>query len=89
MCDRIRAAVDAKKRVRDPDFYIIARTDAHASEGQNCCNCRAKAYVEAGADAIFAEAVHTFKKEYKEFTDAMSVPVLANITGLDNSFIYN
>ena len=71
-------AVDAKKEL-DPDFYIIARTDAHASEGQAAAIARAKAYVEAGADAIFAEAVHTLK-EYKEFTDAMTVPVLANIT---------
>ncbi len=78
MCDRIRAAVDAKNQL-DPDFYIIARTDAHASEGQEAAIARAKAYVEAGADAIFAEAVHTLK-EYKEFTEQMSVPVLANIT---------
>jgi methylisocitrate lyase len=78
MCDRIRAAVDAKMQL-DPDFYIIARTDAHASEGQEAAIARAKAYVEAGADAIFAEAVHTLK-EYKEFTDQMDVPVLANIT---------
>jgi methylisocitrate lyase len=78
MCDRIRAAVDAKNQL-DPDFYIIARTDAHASEGQESAVARAKAYVEAGADAIFAEAVHTLK-EYKEFTDQMTVPVLANIT---------
>ena len=78
MCDRVRAAVDAKMEL-DPDFYIIARTDAHASEGQDAAVARAKAYVEAGADAIFAEAVHTLK-EYKEFCDQMTVPVLANIT---------
>ncbi|KAB7887538.1 methylisocitrate lyase [Poseidonibacter ostreae] len=78
MCDRIRAAVDAKMQL-DPEFYIIARTDAHASEGQAAAVARAKAYVEAGADAIFAEAVHTLK-EYKEFCDQMTVPVLANIT---------
>ena len=78
MCDRIRAAVDAKMQL-DPDFYIIARTDAHASEGQQSAIDRALAYVEAGADAIFAEAIHTLK-EYKEFTDAVGVPVLANIT---------
>lgn len=78
MCDRVRAAVDAKMQL-DPDFYIIARTDAHASEGQESAVARAKAYVEAGADAIFAEAVHTLK-EYKEFCDQMTVPVLANIT---------
>jgi len=78
MCDRIRAAVDAKNQL-DPEFYIIARTDAHASEGQQSAVDRALAYVEAGADAIFAEAIHTLK-EYKEFTEQMSVPVLANIT---------
>jgi methylisocitrate lyase len=78
MCDRIRAAVDAKKDL-DPDFYIIARTDAHASEGQQAAIDRALAYAKAGADAIFAEAIHTLK-EYKEFTDAVGIPVLANIT---------
>ena len=78
MCDRLRAAVDAKMEL-DPEFYIIARTDAHASEGQQAAIDRALAYVEAGADAIFAEAVHTLK-EYKEFCDQMTVPVLANIT---------
>ena len=76
MCDRIRAAVDAKT---DPDFVIMARTDAHASEGQQSAIDRAKAYVEAGADMIFAEAILTLK-EYKEFTDVIKVPVLANIT---------
>ena len=76
MCDRIRAAVDAKT---DPDFVIMARTDAHASEGQQSAIDRAKAYVEAGADMIFAEAIHTLK-EYKEFTNVIKVPVLANIT---------
>jgi len=76
MCDRIKAAVDAKI---DPDFIIMARTDAHASEGQAAAIERAKAYVEAGADMIFAEAIHTLK-EYEEFTSVIEVPVLANIT---------
>jgi len=76
MCDRIKAAVDAKI---DPDFVIMARTDAHASEGQAAAIERAKAYVEAGADMIFAEAIHTLK-EYEEFTSIIKVPVLANIT---------
>ncbi len=76
MCDRIIAALDAKT---DPDFVIMARTDAHASEGQQSAINRAKAYVEAGADMIFAEAIHTLK-EYKEFTDVIKVPILANIT---------
>ena len=76
MCDRIRAAVDAKT---DPDFVIMARTDAHASEGQESALKRAHAYVEAGADMIFAEAIHTLK-EYEDFTNEIKVPVLANIT---------
>ncbi|DAB33738.1 MAG TPA: methylisocitrate lyase [Sulfurospirillum sp. UBA12182] len=76
MSDRIKAAVDAKI---DPDFVIMARTDAHASEGQAAAIERAKAYVEAGADMIFAEAIHTLK-EYEEFTSVIKVPVLANIT---------
>lgn len=76
MCDRIKAAVDGKT---DPDFVIMARTDAHASEGQVAAIERAKAYVEAGADMIFAEAIHTLK-EYEEFTAVIKVPVLANIT---------
>ena len=76
MVDRIKAAVDAKI---DPDFVIMARTDSHASEGQDMALKRAKAYVEAGADMIFAEAIHTLK-EYEEFTKEIDVPVLANIT---------
>lgn len=76
MSDRIRAAVDAKT---DPDFVIMARTDAHASEGQAAALKRAQAYVEAGADMIFAEAIHTLK-EYEDFTSEIKVPVLANIT---------
>ncbi len=76
MSDRIRAAVDAKT---DQDFVIMARTDAHASEGQAAALKRAHAYVEAGADMIFAEAIHTLK-EYEDFTNEIKVPVLANIT---------
>lgn len=76
MCDRIKAAVDAKI---DGDFVIMARTDAHAIEGQQKAIERAVAYVEAGAEMIFAEAVHTLE-EYAAFVKAVSVPVLANIT---------
>ncbi len=76
MCDRIKAASDGKY---DPDFVLMARTDAHASEGQQAALDRAHAYVEAGADMIFAEAIHTLE-EYKQFTDSIDVPVLANIT---------
>ena len=76
MCDRIRAAVDGRT---DAAFVIMARTDAHAVEGQPQAVERALAYVEAGADMIFAEALNTLD-EYREFTAAVGVPVLANIT---------
>ena len=76
MCDRIRAAVDGRT---DPAFVIMARTDAHAVEGQPQAIERAQAYVEAGADMIFAEALTTLD-EYRQFTAAVPVPVLANIT---------
>lgn len=76
MVDRIKAAVDAR---RDEDFVIMARTDSHASEGMQAALARAHAYVEAGADMIFAEALHTLD-EFRSFTDQVSVPVLANIT---------
>ncbi len=76
MVDRIKAAADAKI---DPDFVIMARTDAIASEGISNAIARAKAYVAAGADMIFAEAV-TELNQYKDFSQAVKVPVLANIT---------
>ena len=76
MCDRIKAAVDGRS---DPDFFIMARTDAHAVEGQKAALDRAAAYVDAGADMIFAEALTTLD-EYRQFTDAVKVPVLANLT---------
>jgi methylisocitrate lyase len=76
MADRIRAAVDARS---DADFVVMARTDAHAVEGQRAAIERASAYVEAGADMIFAEALETLG-EYREFTSALPVPVLANVT---------
>jgi len=76
MVDRIRAAVIA--RGNDP-FYLIARTDAVAVEGLEGAITRAKAYIDAGADAIFAEAIRTLE-DYKRFTAEIKVPVLANIT---------
>jgi methylisocitrate lyase len=76
MCDRIKAAVDART---DAQFVIMARTDAHASEGLPAAIERAQFYVAAGADMIFAEALVTLD-EYAAFTKALSVPVLANIT---------
>ena len=76
MVDRIRAAVDA--RGEDP-FVIIARTDAIAGEGMDAAIDRALAYVAAGVDAIFPEAIRNLD-DYKRFTSAVNVPVLANIT---------
>jgi methylisocitrate lyase len=76
MVDRIKAAVDGRT---DPEFVIMARTDAHAVEGQQAALDRAASYVEAGADMIFAEALKTLD-EYKQFTSLIRVPVLANIT---------
>jgi methylisocitrate lyase len=76
MVDRIKAAVDAKT---DPDFLVMARTDALAVEGLDRAIGRAVACVEAGADAIFPEAM-TDLAMYRRFADAVKVPVLANIT---------
>lgn len=76
MVDRIKAAVDARI---DPEFVIMARTDALASEGIDAAIERAQAYVVAGADMIFAEAV-TELPMYAEFRKAVGVPILANIT---------
>lgn len=76
MCDRIKAAIDGRE---DNEFVIMARTDAHAVEGQQAALDRAAAYVEAGADMIFAEALMTLD-EYRQFTDTIKAPVLANLT---------
>jgi methylisocitrate lyase len=76
MQDRLKAAVDARG---DDDFVVMARTDAHAVEGQQAAIERAAHYVEAGADMIFAEALTTLD-EYRQFTAAIDVPVLANLT---------
>jgi methylisocitrate lyase len=76
MQDRLKAAVDARQ---DETFVIMARTDAHAVEGQAAAIERALRYVEAGADMIFAEALTTLD-EYRQFTSVIRVPVLANLT---------
>ncbi|MFP4080357.1 MAG: methylisocitrate lyase [Ectothiorhodospira sp.] len=75
MVDRIRAAADARRN----DFVIMARTDALAVEGMDSAIERAVACVEAGADMIFPEAI-TSLEQYRQFVDAVPVPVLANIT---------
>ncbi len=76
MVDRIKAAVDAKT---DPDFVVMARTDALAVEGLERAIERALACVEAGADAVFPEAIPELSM-YRKFVEAVKVPVLANIT---------
>ena len=76
MQNRIKAGVDAKT---DSDFIIMARTDAIANEGLDSALGRAASYVEAGADAIFAEAI-TEIEDYKKFSENLNVPILANIT---------
>lgn len=76
MVDRIKAAVDAKI---DPDFVVMARTDALAVDGLDAALERAIACVEAGADMIFPEAI-TSLDMYQQFSEALNVPVLANIT---------
>jgi methylisocitrate lyase len=76
MVDRIKAAVDART---DPDFFVIARTDALASEGLERAVERAVACVEAGADGIFPEAIADLAM-YRKFKEAVKVPILANIT---------
>ena len=76
MVDRIKAAADART---DPAFVIMARTDALAVEGLDAAIARARACVEAGADMIFPEAI-TELSMYRQFADAVGVPILANLT---------
>jgi methylisocitrate lyase len=76
MCDRLKAAVDAR---RDAQLVVMARTDAFARDGKQASLDRIGAYVEAGADMIFAEALYTLD-DYRAFTEAVDVPVLANLT---------
>jgi methylisocitrate lyase len=85
MSDRIKSAVDART---DDKFTIMARTDAHAVEGQQAALDRASAYVEAGADMIFAEALTTLD-EFQQFTDTVGVPVLANLTEFGSTPLFS
>ena len=84
MVDRVRAAVDART---DEHFVIMARTDAAAVEGIDKAIERAVAYVEAGADMIFPEAMKTLE-DYKKFKAAVKVPILANITEFGSTPLY-
>ncbi|OIK02699.1 methylisocitrate lyase [Streptomyces sp. MUSC 14] len=81
MVRRIRAAVDAR---RDPDFLLMARTDARSVEGLDAALERARAYVDAGADAIFPEALSD-EAEFEAFRSAVDVPLLANMTEFGKS----
>ena len=85
MVDRIKAAVDARI---DPNFFIMARTDSFAQIGLEASIERAKAYAEAGADGIFAEAVKT-QEHYLAFSDTLDVPILANITEFGQTELWN
>ncbi|MDO8270506.1 MAG: methylisocitrate lyase [Gammaproteobacteria bacterium] len=85
MVDRVKAAVDAKT---DADFVIMARTDAIAVEGIESAIERAVACVEAGADAIFPEAI-TSLEDYRRFSAAVRVPILANITEFGATPLFN
>jgi methylisocitrate lyase len=85
MVDRIKACVDA--RLED-DFFVMARTDSFQQEGLEAAVDRAQACVDAGADGIFAEAVHTLE-DYQAFTKALNVPVLANITEFGQTPLFN
>ena len=76
MVDRIKAAVDART---DENFSVMARTDAIAAEGIDAAIERVHAYIEAGADLVFPEAITTLQ-DYKKFSSAVSKPILANIT---------
>ena len=76
MVDRIKAAVDART---DDDFFIMARTDSYAIEGLQASIDRAAAYIEAGADGIFAEAMASLQ-EYQAYDEALDAPLLANMT---------
>ena len=85
MVDRVKASVDART---DESFFIMARTDALAQQGLEAAIERAVACQDAGADAIFAEAVYTLE-QYQAFTKALKVPVLANITEFGQTPLFN
>ncbi|MDB0001503.1 methylisocitrate lyase [Oceanospirillaceae bacterium] len=85
MVDRIKAATDART---DNEFFIMARTDAFQKDGLQAAIDRSQACIEAGADGIFAEAVYELS-DYQAFADAISVPLLANITEFGATPLYN
>lgn len=85
MVDRIKAAVDART---DENFFIMARTDSYAAEGLEGALKRVEAYIEAGADGIFAEAMNSLN-QYEVFKERSNVPLLANMTEFGQSPIFS
>ena len=85
MVDRIKAAVDART---DDDFFIMARTDSYATEGLQASIDRSSAYIEAGADGIFAEAMADLN-EYQAYQDTLNAPLLANMTEFGMSPLFD
>ncbi|NND83148.1 MAG: methylisocitrate lyase [Gammaproteobacteria bacterium] len=85
MVDRIKAAVDART---DPEFFVMARTDSYAIEGLQASIDRAAAYIEAGADGIFAEAMASLD-EYRAYDEAIDAPLLANMTEFGMSPLFD
>lgn len=85
MVDRVKAAVDARE---DESFFIMARTDAFAQEGLEKAIERCQAYIDAGADGIFAEALQK-GEEYQAFSTALNAPILANMTEFGQTPLYN
>lgn len=81
MVDRIRSAISGRT---DPDFVLVARTDARSVQGFEAALDRARVYVEAGADAIFPEALET-REEFARFAEALPVPIIANMTEFGKS----
>ena len=85
MVDRIHAAIDART---NPDFFIMARTDAFAQEGLDAAIERSIAYQSAGANGIFAEAIKT-EEHYRAFSEALDIPILANMTEFGQTELWN
>lgn len=85
MVDRIKAAVDART---DENFFIMARTDAYAIEGLDAAIERSQAFIEAGADGIFAEAMHSLD-QYTQFKNKINKPLLANMTEFGKSPLFS
>lgn len=87
MCERVHAADNSRRQI-DPDFYLIARTDAYANEGLEGVIERGLAYKEAGADALFPEAL-TQLEDYLTLKKEVAFPILANLTEFGKTPLYS